>query len=219
MTATRDDLADLLTEAAQQVGSVLTAQSPAVGTSGRPYLAPFLGPLAAASPVLHSLSEQLDAYFSDPLPKTPAGLFTLACLAAANGQLNEATAEFTTAIEAVCDRAGIGPDPSGQHPATRNTDTGSAVDTEIAFTTDEWDAIQKAARIGGLDASEFVAVSALAVAAALLFTDLCREIYEGLLTDAEYVRTGPDTDAALGTDAESLPTIVQHLLDVPGAAA
>lgn len=217
MTATRDDLAELLTEAAQQVGSVLTAQSPAVGTSTRPYLAPFLGPLAAASPVLHSLSEQLDAYFSDPLPKTPAGLFTLACLAAANGQLNEATAEFITAIEAVCDRAGISPDPSAQRPATTNTD--SAVDAEITFTTGEWDAIQKAARIGGLDASEFVAVSASAVAAALLFTDLCREIYEGLLTDAEYVRAGPDTDAALGTDTESLPTIVQHLLDAPGAAA
>ena len=40
-----------------------------------------------------------------------------------------------------------------------------------------------------------------------------------LLADAEYVRTGPDTDAALGTDTESLPTIVQHLLDTPGAAA
>ncbi|MFI1953158.1 hypothetical protein ACH437_15120 [Streptomyces xinghaiensis] len=89
MTATRDALADLLTEAAQQVASVLTAQGPAIGTSARPYLAPFLGPLAAAPPVLHSLSEQLDAYFSDPLPKTPAGLFTLACLAAANGQLND----------------------------------------------------------------------------------------------------------------------------------
>jgi hypothetical protein len=215
MTATRDDLADLLTEAAQQVGSVLTAQGPAVGTSARPYLAPFLGPLAAATPVLHSLSEQLDAYFSDPLPKTPAGLFTLACLAAANGQLNEATAEFITAIESVCDRAGISPETSAQHP----TNTDSAVDTGIAFTTDEWDAIQRAARIGGLDASEFVAVSASAVAASLLFTDLCREIFEGLLADAEYVRTGPDTDAALGTDVESLPTIVQHLLDAPGAAA
>ncbi|MFD1660196.1 hypothetical protein ACFSL4_18825 [Streptomyces caeni] len=216
MTATRDALADLLTKAAQQVGSVLTAQGPAVGTSARPYLAPFLGPLAAATPVLHSLSEQLDAYFSDPLPKTPAGLFTLACLAAANGQLNEATAEFITAIESVCDRAGISPDSSAQPTAT--TDTDDAVGTAIAFTTTEWDAIQKAARIGSLDAGEFVAVSASAVAASLLFTDLCREIFEGLLTDAEYVRTGPDTDAALGTDAESLPTIVQRLLDAPGAA-
>ncbi|MFF7393214.1 hypothetical protein ACFZAE_32845 [Streptomyces scabiei] len=217
MTATRDALADLLAEAAQQVGSVLTAQGPAVGTAARPYLAPFLGPLAAATPVLHSLSEQLDAFFSDPLPKTPAGLFTLACLAAANGQLNEATAEFITAIESVCDRAGISPDASAQRPAT--TDADSAVDTGIAFTTDEWDAIQKAARIGDLDPSEFVAVSASAVAASLLFTDLCRDIFEGLLADAEYVRTGPDTDAALGTDTESLPTIVQHLLDTPGAAA
>ncbi|MCC9707116.1 hypothetical protein E4N62_18670 [Streptomyces sp. MNU76] len=217
MTPTRDALADLLTEAAQQVGSVLTAQGPAVGTSARPYLAPFLGPLAAATPVLHSLSEQLDAYFSDPLPKTPAGLFTLACLAAANGQLNEATAEFISAVEAVCDRAGISPGPSAQPPAT--TDTDSAVGTGIAFTNPEWEAIQKAARIGGLDAGEFVAVSASAVAASLLFTDLCREIFEGLLADAEYVRTGPDTDAALGTDVENLPTIVQHLLDAPGAAA
>ncbi|MFF4520522.1 hypothetical protein [Streptomyces bluensis] len=217
MTATRDALADLLTEAAQQVGSVFTAQSPAVGMSARPYLAPFLGPLAAATPVLHSLSEQLDAYFSDPLPKTPAGLFTLACLAAANGQLNEATAEFISAIEAVCDRAGISPETSAQSPAA--TDADSAADTGIAFSPSEWEAIQRAARIGDLDASEFVAVSASAVAASLLFTDLCREIFEGLLADAEYVRTGPDTDAALGTDAESLPTIVQHLLDVPGAAA
>ncbi|MFE2426882.1 hypothetical protein ACFXJ5_09035 [Streptomyces sp. NPDC059373] len=211
MNASRDGLTTLLTHAAEQVGTVLTAEYPAPGTSGRPYLAPLLGPLAAATEVLPTLSSQLDTFFTDDFPKTSAGLFTLASLAAATGWLSESTGEFISAIEAVCDRAGIPVDDA------EPTATGTAVEAfrefAVPFTTAERQVLLAAAQTSGLEPEEFIAVSALALAASLTFTTTCREIHEGLLADAEYVRTEADTDRPFGTESVILPTLVQQLLD------
>jgi hypothetical protein len=209
MTASRDDLTALLTQAAQQLGTVLTAEYPAPGTVGRPYLAPLLGPLAAATDVLPTLSSQLDTFFTDDFPKTPAGLFTLASLAAATGWLSESTGEFISAVEAVCERADVPVDDTEPSATAEEP----LREFAVTFTTAERQAVLTAAQASGLEPKEFIAVSALALAASLTFTTTCQEIHEGLLADAEYVRTETDTDQPFGTESTSLPTLVQQLLD------
>ena len=211
MSVSRDGLAALLTHAAEQVGTVLTADYPAASTSDQPYLAPLLGPLAAATEVLPTLSSQLDNFFTEDFSKTSAGLFTLASLAAATGWLSESTGEFISAIEAVCDRAGI---PVEDADVSAMATAGEPVrEFAVPFTTAERQVLLAAAQTSGLEPEEFTAASALALAASLTFTTTCREIHEGLLADAEYVRTEADTDRPFGTESIILPTLVQQLLD------
>jgi hypothetical protein len=217
MSTSRDGLTALLTHAAQQVGTVLTAEYPAAGTSDQPYLAPLLGPLAAATEVLPTLSGQLDTFFTEDFPKTPAGLFTLASLAAANGWLSESTGEFISAIEAVCDRAGI---PVEDADVSAMATAGEPVrEFAVPFTTAERQAVLAAAQASGLEPEEFIAVSALALAASLTFTATCRDIHDGLLADAEYVRAEAAADRPFGTESTIMPTLVQQLLDTTDEAA
>lgn len=99
----RAELADLLTDAAHQVSSILTAEYPT--PPGRSYLHPALGPLSAGPRVITQLADRLEDFLNEPLPDTPAGLFTLASYAAALGWLTESLAELTDAIEQICTTA------------------------------------------------------------------------------------------------------------------
>ncbi|MFD4815006.1 hypothetical protein ACFWNS_41400, partial [Streptomyces sp. NPDC058418] len=82
MTATRTptplartELADLLTDVAHSVSGILTAEYPTA--ANRSYLHPVLGALSAGPRVVCALNDRLEGFVADdPLPTTPAGLFT-----------------------------------------------------------------------------------------------------------------------------------------------
>ncbi|MDF3291897.1 hypothetical protein [Streptomyces silvisoli] len=57
MNVSRQEMADLLTQTANGIAAVLDADPPAPARSNRPYLAPLLGLLSAATPVLSTLSD------------------------------------------------------------------------------------------------------------------------------------------------------------------
>ncbi|MFJ3937919.1 hypothetical protein [Streptomyces parvus] len=107
---TRAKLASLLTDAAHRVSGILTADYPTAAS--RSYLHPVLGALSAGPQVICELNDRLEGFVADdPLPTTPAGLFTLASYASALGWLTESLAELTASVDRICTRVGIPTEP------------------------------------------------------------------------------------------------------------
>jgi hypothetical protein len=217
ITATRAELADLLDDAAQRISAILTATYPT--PPGRSYLHPVLGALSTGPKVIASLGDQLEALVAQPLPATPASLFTLASYASALGWLTESLGELTDAVERICTRVGI-PETlatDATQGECTNHDAGGRADglrpgDEVPFTALELAAIRTAADAAGLSAAEYVEALAQALRAASQITDACTEICEGLLDDAEYIRSEAADHVRLGTGPGTLPTLVRTLL-------
>ncbi|MFD9427314.1 MULTISPECIES: hypothetical protein [unclassified Streptomyces] len=206
----RTELAGLLTDAAQNVSAILTAEYPT--PASRSYLHPVLGALSAGPGVVCELNDQLERFLVDePLPATPAGLFTLASYASALGWLTESLAELTTSVDRICTRVGIPaepPDPALTTPAIAEQDS----EFDFAFSALELAAIRTAAEAAGLPPGDYVEVLSQSLLAASRITDACMEISNGLLEDAAYV-LGEATDHVwTGDGPDSLPTIVRSLL-------
>ncbi|MFD5030267.1 hypothetical protein ACFWM0_07560 [Streptomyces sp. NPDC058405] len=206
----RSELAGLLTDAAQSVSGILTAEYPTAAS--RSYLHPVLGALSAGPRVVCELNDRLEDFVADePLPATPAGLFTLASYASALGWLTESLAELTTSVDQICTRVGIPtepPDPAFAAPASVEQDS----EFDFAFSALELAAIRTAAEAAGLPPGEYVEVLSQSLLAASRITDACMEISSGLLEDAAYV-LGEATDHVwIGDGPDSLPTLVRSLL-------
>ncbi|MCX4870857.1 hypothetical protein OHU11_03770 [Streptomyces sp. NBC_00257] len=207
---TRTDLAGFLTDAAQSVSGILTAEYPTAAS--RSYLHPVLGALSAGPRVVCELNDRLEGFASDePLPTTPAGLFTLASYAAALGWLTESLAELTISIDQICTRVGIPTEPPA--PAALVPDTAEPDDEfDFTFSALELAAIRTAAEAAGLVPDDYVKVLSESLLAASQITDACMEISSGLLEDAAYV-LGEATDTVwIGDGPDSLPTLVRSLL-------
>ena len=205
----RTELADLLADAAQSVSGILTAEYPT--SPSRSYLHPVLGALSAGPRVVCELNDRLEGFVVDePLPATPAGLFTLASYAAALGWLTESLAELTTSVDQICNRVGI-PIQSDPSLAPREP-AAQADDFDFSFSALELAAIGTAAEAAGLPPGDYVEVLSRSLLAASRVTDACMEISSGLLEDAAYV-LGEATDHVLvGDGPDSLPTLVRSLL-------
>jgi len=204
----RTELADLLTDAAQSVSGILTAEYPTAAT--RSYLHPVLGALSAGPRVACELNDRLEAFVADePRPTTPAGLFTLASYAAALGWLTESLAELTTSVDQICTRVGIpteaqDPDLAAHGSATR--------DGDFVFSALELAAIRTAAEAAGLTPGDYVEVLSESLLAASRITDACMEISSGLLDDAAYVGDAATDHIWLGDGPNGLPMLVRSLL-------
>ncbi|MFB6603569.1 hypothetical protein ACFCXR_25975 [Streptomyces noursei] len=152
-----------------------------------------------------------DFVANEPLPATPAGLFTLASYASALGWLTASVAELTTSVDQICTRVGIpteAPDPTFAAPASVKQGT----EFDFAFSALELAAIRTAAEAAGLAPGDYVEVLSESLLAASQITDACMEISNGLLEDAAYVR-GKATDRVwTGNGPDSLPTLVRSLL-------
>lgn len=171
-----------------------------------------LGALSAGPRVVCELSDRLEGFVADdPLPTTPAGLFTLASYASALGWLTESLAELTAAVDRICTRVGIPtepPDPAFAAPASVEQNS----EFDFAFSALELAAIRTAAEAAGLAPVDYVEVLSESLLAASRITDACMEISSGLLEDAAYV-LGEATDHVwIGDGPESLPTLVRSLL-------
>ncbi|MEU9319562.1 hypothetical protein [Streptomyces sp. NPDC048295] len=203
---TRTDLAGLLTEAAQSVSGILTAEYPTAPS--RSYLHPVLGALAAGPRVVDELSDRLEEFVAaEPRPTTPAGLFTLASYAATLGWLTESLAELTTAVDRICTRAGIPTEP--RDPAVTAPDDKGF---DFSFNALELAAIRTAAEAAGLAPDDYVAVLSESLLAASRITDDCMEISSSLLEDAAYVLDEATDHISVGDGPGSLPTLVRSLL-------
>lgn len=204
----RTELADLLTDAAQSVSEILTAEYPTA--ANRSYLHPVLGALSAGPRVACELNDRLEAFVADePRPTTPAGLFTLASYAAALGWLAESLAELTTSIDQICTRAGIPTQAQGPGLAAHGS---AARDGDFAFSSLELAAIRTAAEAAGLTPGDYVEVLSESLLAASRITDACMEISSGLLDDAAYVGDEATDHIWLGDGPNGLPTLVRSLL-------
>ncbi|WP_326765314.1 hypothetical protein OG978_12640 [Streptomyces sp. NBC_01591] len=202
----RTDLAGLLTEAAQSVSAILTAEYPTAPS--RSYLHPVLGMLAAGPRVVGELNDRLEEFVAaEPRPTTPAGLFTLASYAATLGWLTESLAELTTAVDRICTRAGIPTEP--RDPAVTTPDDN---EFDFSFNALELAAIRTAAEAAGLAPDDYVAVLAESLLAASRVTDACIEISSSLLEDAVYVLDEATDHISAGDGPGSLPTLVRSLL-------
>ncbi|MCX5314757.1 hypothetical protein [Streptomyces sp. NBC_00154] len=206
----RTELAGLLTEAAQSVSGILTAEHPTAAS--RSYLHPVLGALSAGPRVACELNDRLEEFVADePRPATPAGLFTLASYASALGWLTESLAELTTSVDQICTRVGIPtgpPDPAIAAPAGVGQDS----KFDFAVSALELAAIRTAAEAAGLVPGDYVEVLSESLLAASRITDACMEISSGLREDAQYV-LGEATDHVwIGDGPDSLPTLVRSLL-------
>ncbi|MFE3774519.1 hypothetical protein [Streptomyces sp. NPDC059122] len=206
----RTELASLLTDAAQSVSGVLTAEYPTAAS--RSYLRPVLGALSAGPRVVCELNDRLEGFMAEePIPATPADLFTLASYASALGWLTESLAELTTSVDQICTRVGIPtqpPDPAFGAPASVGQDN----EFDFAFTALELASIRTAAKAAGLAPSDYVEVLSESLLAASRITDACMEISSSLVDDAAYV-LGEATDRVwIGDDPDSLPTLVRSLL-------
>ncbi|MGW9433379.1 hypothetical protein ACWHA1_36365 [Streptomyces decoyicus] len=206
----RTELADLLTDAAQSVSGILTAEYPTA--ANRSYLHPVLGALSAGPRVVCQLNGGLEGFVADePRPTTPASLFTLASYASALGWLTESLAELTTSVVQICTRTGIPTEPQGPDVATPD---GAEQDDEcdFPFSPLELAAIRTAAEAAGLPPGDYVEVLSESLLAASRITDACMEISSGLLEDAAYV-LGEATDRVrVGDGPDGLPTLVRSLL-------
>ncbi|MGW3067647.1 hypothetical protein [Streptomyces monashensis] len=206
----RAELAGLLTNAAQSVSSILTAEYPTAAS--RSYLHPVLGPLSAGPRVVCELNERLEGFVADePLPATPAGLFTLASYASALGWLTESLAELTSSVDQICTRVGIPrepPDPAFAAPASVEQDS----EFDFAFSALELAAIRTAAKAAGLTPGDYVEVLSESLLAASRITDACMEISSGLLEDSAYVLGDATDHVWIGDGPDSLPTLVRSLL-------
>ncbi|MER5613934.1 hypothetical protein [Streptomyces sp. NPDC002215] len=206
----RTDLAGLLTDAAQSISGIITAEYPTAAS--RSYLHPVLGALSAGPRVVCELNERLEGFASDePLPTTPAGLFTLASYASALGWLTESLAELTISIDQICTRVGIPTEPPA--PAALVPDTAEPDDEfDFTFSALELAAMRTAAEAAGLAPDDYVKALSDSLLAACQITDACMEISSGLLEDATYV-LGEATDTIwIGDGPDSLPTLVRSLL-------
>ena len=206
----RAELAGLLTDAAQSVSGVLTTEYPT--SASRSYLHPVLGALSAGPRVVSELNDRLEEFvIEEPLPATPAGLFTLASYASALGWLTESLAELTASVDQICNRVGIPaepPDPALAAPSPAEREG----DFDFAFSALELAAIRTAAEAAGLSPGDYVEVLSQSLLAASRITDACMEISSGLLEDAAYV-LGEATDHVwIGEGPDSLPTLVRSLL-------
>lgn len=206
----RTELAGLLTDAAQSVSGILTTEYPTAAS--RSYLHPVLGALSAGPRVVCELNDRLEGFVIDePLPATPAGLFTLASYASALGWLTESLAELTAAVDQICTRVGIPaepPDPVLAAPIPTVQDS----EFDFAFSALELAAIRTAAEAASLAPGDYVEVLSESLLAASRITDACMEISSGLRDDAAYV-LGEATDHVwIGDGPDSLPTLVRSLL-------
>ncbi|MFF2954080.1 hypothetical protein ACFVVU_22400 [Kitasatospora sp. NPDC057965] len=206
-TPNRSSLAGWLTDAAQTVAGVLTAEH-SVPTS-RSYLYPVLGPLAAGPRVVGELNDRLEDLLDEPLPATPAGLFALASYASALGWLTESLAELTAAVDVICTRAGIPVLEPGSH-ATLVPDDDEGFD--YSFNALELAAIRSAAEAAGMTPGTYVEVLADSLRAAAAITDACMEISSGLIEDAQYILDEATSDVRISDGPGSLPTLVRSLL-------
>ncbi|MGX1762242.1 hypothetical protein ACWIG5_35985 [Streptomyces lydicus] len=206
----RTELADLLTDAAQSVSAILTAEYPTA--ANRSYLHPVLGALSAGPRVICELNDRLEGFVADePRPTTPAGLFTLASYAAALGWLTESLAELTTSVDAICTRAGIPTEP--RDPIVASSDGAERGDEfDFAFSALELAAIHTAAEAAGLTPGDYVEVLSESLLAASRITDACMEISSGLVEDAAYVLDEATDHVWLGDGPNGLPTLVRSLL-------
>ncbi|WP_441245274.1 hypothetical protein [Kitasatospora sp. McL0602] len=207
-TPSRSDLAGWLTDAAQAVAGVLTAEY--ATPAARSYLHPVLGPLAAGPRVVGELNFRLEDLLDEPLPATPVGLFALASYASALGWLTESLADLTTAVDAICTRAGI---PALEPETVAVLDP--AADHEgfdYVFNALELAAIQTAADAAGMTPGVYVEVLADALRAAAAITDACMEISSGLIEDAQYIVDEAASDVRISEGPGSLPTLVRSLL-------
>ncbi|MFE7334767.1 hypothetical protein [Streptomyces griseus] len=206
----RNELAGLLTEAAQSVSGILTAEYPTA--ADRSYLQPVLAPLSAGARVVGELNERFEEFIAaEPRPTTPAGLFALASYASALGWLTESFTELTASVDQICTRVGIPVEPRAPVVAESVGDAeGDAFD--FAFSAQELAAIRTAAEAAGLAPDDYVEVLALSLLAASRITDACMEISNGLLEDASYVLDEATDHIRLGDGPDGLPTLVRSLL-------
>ncbi|GAA2935705.1 hypothetical protein ACFPN0_21755 [Kitasatospora cinereorecta] len=208
---TRTELAGLLTDAAQSVSGILTAEYPTAAS--RSYLHPVLGALSAGPRVICELNDRLEEFLAaEPRPATPAGLFTLASDASALGWLTESLAELTTSVDQICTRVGIPTQPPDD--PTFTTPDGTEQDSELDFALSELELteIRTAAKAAHLPPGDYVAVLSESLLAITRITDACMEISSGLLDDATYV-LGEATDHVWINDGPGhLPTLVRSLL-------
>ncbi|MGW4492334.1 hypothetical protein [Streptomyces sp. NPDC004376] len=207
---TRTELADLLTDAAQSVSGILTADYPTA--VDRSYLHPVLGALSAGPQVVDELSNRLEEFVAaEPRPATPAGLFTLASYASALGWLTESLAELTTSVEQIYARAGIPTEP--HDPAVAPPDDAEQDDeVDFAFSALELAAIRTAAEAADLAPDNYLDVLSKSLLAASRITDACVEISNGLLEDAAHVLAEATDHIWIGAGPGSLPTLVRSLL-------
>ncbi|MFJ1779998.1 hypothetical protein [Streptomyces sp. NPDC088180] len=107
---TRFELADLLTDAAQSISGILTAEYPTA--AARSYLHPVMGALAVGPRVVSELNDRLEGFLAaEPRPATSVGLFALASYASGLGWLTESFAELTASVDEICTRGGIPTEP------------------------------------------------------------------------------------------------------------
>ncbi|NBE51641.1 hypothetical protein [Streptomyces boluensis] len=206
----RTELADLLTDAAQSVSGILTAEYPTA--DGRSYLHPVLGALSAGPRVVGELNDQFEVFVaSEPRPATPAVLFALASYASALGWLTESFAELTVSVDEICARVGTPAEPSNPAVAASG---GTELDDEFdfAFSALELAAIRTAAEAAGLASGNYVEVLSQSLLAAARISDACMEISSGLLEDAAYVLDEASDQIWLGDGPKGLPTLVRSLL-------
>ncbi|WP_369392804.1 hypothetical protein AB5J72_38415 [Streptomyces sp. CG1] len=206
----RAELASLLSDAAQSVSGILTAEYPT--SASRSYLHPVLGALSAGPRVVCELNDRLEGFVAaEPLPATPAGLFALASHASALGWLTESLAELTSSVDQICTRVGIPtepPDPAFAGPAGVEEDS----EFDFAFSALELAAIRTAAEAAGLAPGDYVEALSESLLAASRITDACMEISSGLLEDAAYVLSEATDRVRIGDGPDSLPTLVRSLL-------
>ncbi|MFD7130584.1 hypothetical protein [Streptomyces sp. NPDC059894] len=206
----RTELADLLTDAAQSVSGILTAEYPTA--PGRSYLHPVLGALSAGPQVVGELNDRLEEFVAaEPCPATPVGLFALASYASALGWLTESFAELTASVDQICTRVGIPTEP--RNPVVTAHD-GAERDGEFdfAFSALELAGIRAAAETAGLAPDDYVEVLSESLLAAARITDACMEISSGLAEDAAYVLDEATDHVWIGDGPDSLPTLVRSLL-------
>ncbi|MFJ5074937.1 hypothetical protein ACIP8Z_10085 [Streptomyces sp. NPDC088553] len=205
----RTDLAGLLTEAAQSISGILTAEYPT--PASRSYLHPVLGALSAGPQVVGELNEHLEEFMAaEPRPATAAGLFTLASYTSALGWLTESLAELTTAVDQICTRVGI-PAGAGELAFATSEDAEEEDGFDFAFSVLELAAIRTAAEAAGLPPGDYVGVLSQSLLAASQITDACMEISNGLLEDTAYILDETDRIWA-GGEPGGLPTLVRSLL-------
>ncbi|MGW3389863.1 hypothetical protein [Streptomyces cinereoruber] len=206
----RNELAGLLTEAAQSVSGIVTAEYPTAAS--RSYLHPVLGPLSAGPRVVGELNDRLEGLVAAvPRPATPAGLFTLASYAAALGWLTESFTELTASVDQICTRVGIPSEPRDPAFAVSG-DAGQGGEFDLAFNALELAAIRTAAEAAGLSPNDYVEVLSQSLLAASRITDACMEISSGLLEDAAYVLDEASDHVRTDDGPNNLPTLVRSLL-------
>ncbi|MEU8806325.1 hypothetical protein ACN6K5_002265 [Streptomyces violaceoruber] len=206
---TRSELADLLTEAAQNVTAIPAAEYPTA--AARSYLHPVLGPLAAGPRVITGLNDRFEGFVAaEPRPAGSAGLFALASYASALGWLTESFAELTSSVDEICTRVGIPTEPCAPIVAASD-ETERDDEFDFALSAHELEAVRNAAEAADLAPDDYVEVLSQSLLAAARITDACMEISSGLLDDADLLREASDRPR-LGDVPGSLPALVRSLL-------